>query len=629
MVSVYRALEGISGEVFVVDNNSIDGSVEMVQQKFPQTIIIANKENVGFSIANNQGIRVSTGKYVLLLNPDTVVSEDTFSKTITFLNHHSNAGGLGVRMIDGKGKFLPESKRGLPTPSVAFYKIFGLSALFPKSKKAGRYHLGFLPENKINKVDILSGAYMMMRKEALDKVGLLDEAFFMYGEDIDLSYRIQLGGYDNYYFPETKIIHYKGESTKKSSVNYVFVFYNAMIIFAKKHFSQNNANLFSFLINLAIYLRAGAALLVRFLKKAFLPFVDASLIISILFFITHYWKTLKDITFDQSILNIALPSYTLIWMTSIYFSGGYDKPFKSKSSLYGTLVGTIIILTLYALLPKSFQFSRLFILLGAFIVMLYYVVSRQLLSRFIGGAFSTSENKQKNFAIVGSKLEIERVEQLLKQNNPGNQTNYSISANDVKLENQLGTISQLDQIVHLHPIDEVIFCAKDISSNAIINWMVALNKYPIDFKIAHPDSLYLIGSNSTNTNGELYTIDLYNINTPSNKRNKRTFDFFVSLICILVLPITFWLYSNKTQFITNLVNCLIGKKTWVGFSFHSTSLSINLPKISDGIFNPTSNSQTIEPIIVDKLNMIYARDYSVKKDWDIFKKNLRYLDRKS
>ena len=629
MVSVYRALEGISGEVFVVDNNSIDGSVEMVQQKFPQTIIIANKENVGFSIANNQGIRVSTGKYVLLLNPDTVVSEDTFSKTITFLNQHSNAGGLGVRMIDGKGKFLPESKRGLPTPSVAFYKIFGLSALFPKSKKAGRYHLGFLPENKINKVDILSGAYMMMRKEALDKVGLLDEAFFMYGEDIDLSYRIQLGGYDNYYFPETKIIHYKGESTKKSSVNYVFVFYNAMIIFAKKHFSQNNANLFSFLINLAIYLRAGAALLVRFLKKAFLPFVDASLIISKLFFITHYWKTLKDITFDQSILNIALPSYTLIWMTSIYFSGGYDKPFKSKSSLYGTLVGTIIILTLYALLPKSFQFSRLFILLGAFIVMLYYVVSRQLLSRFIGGEFSTSENKQKNFAIVGSKLEIERVEQLLKQNNPGNQTNYSISVNDVKLENQLGTISQLDQIVHLHPIDEVIFCAKDISSNAIINWMVALNKYPIDFKIAHPDSLYLIGSNSTNTNGELYTIDLYNINTPSNKRNKRTFDFFVSLICILVLPITFWLYSNKKQFITNLVNCLIGKKTWVGFSYHSTSLSINLPKISDGIFNPTSNSQTIEPIIVDKLNMIYARDYSVKKDWDIFKKNLRYLDRKS
>ncbi len=629
MVSVYRALDGISGEVFVVDNNSIDGSVEMVQQKFPLANIIANKENVGFSIANNQGIRLSTGKYVLLLNPDTVVSEDTFSKTITFLNQHPNAGGLGVRMIDGKGVFLPESKRGLPTPSVAFSKIFGLSALFPRSKKAGRYHLGFLPENEINKVDILSGAYMMMRKEALDKVGLLDEAFFMYGEDIDLSYRIQLGGYDNYYFPETKIIHYKGESTKKSSVNYVFVFYNAMIIFAKKHFSQNNANLFSFLINLAIYLRAGAAILVRFIKKSFLPFIDACLIILKLFFITHYWKTFKDITFDQPILNIALPSYTLIWMCSIYFSGGYDKPFKTKTSLYGTLLGTIFILTLYALLPKSYQFSRLFIIVGAILVVLYYIISRQILARIIGGEFSLNEKKQKNFAIVGSPIEIERVEQLLKQSNPGNHINYGVSASDEKFENQLGTISQLDQIVHLHPIDEVIFCAKDISSNSIINWMVALNKHPIDFKIAHPDSLFLIGSNSTNSNGELYTIDLYTINTPSNKRNKRTFDILISLIGILLIPFTIYIYSNKKQFILNLFNCLIGKKTWVGFSFHSSNHPINLPKISDGIFNPTSNSQTTEPFLVDKLNMIYARDYSIKKDWDIFKKNLRSLDRKS
>jgi O-antigen biosynthesis protein len=629
LVSVYRALDGISGEVFVVDNNSIDGSVEMVQQKFPQVTIIANKENVGFSSANNQAIRLSSGKYVLLLNPDTVVSEDTFSKTISFLNLHPNAGGLGVRMIDGKGVFLPESKRGLPTPSVAFYKIFGLSALFPRSKKAGRYHLGFLPENETNKVDILSGAFMMMRKTALDKVGLLDEAFFMYGEDIDLSYRIQLGGYDNYYFPETNIIHYKGESTKKSSVNYVFVFYNAMIIFAKKHFSQNNANLFSILINLAIYLRAGFALLVRFIKKAILPFIDASLIITKLFFITHYWKTIKDITFDPSILQIALPGYTLIWMTSIYFSGGYDKPFRSKTSLYGTLLGTIFILTLYALLPKTFQFSRLFILVGAVIVSLYYIVSRQLLSRFIGGRFSTSEKKQKNFTIVGSAFEIERVEQLLKQSNPGNHTIYAVSASDSKSENQLGTISQLDQIVHLHPIDEVIFCAKDISSNAIINWMVALNKYPIDFKIAHPDSLFLIGSNSSNTNGELYTIDLYNINTPSNKRNKRTFDFVISFTGVLLVPFTIWFYLDKKQYLTNLIQCLIGKKTWVGFSIHSKSPTINLPKISEGIFTPTTNSQTSETVLIDKLNMIYARDYSVLKDWDIIKKNLRSLDRKS
>ncbi|MEZ4937615.1 MAG: glycosyltransferase family 2 protein, partial [Crocinitomicaceae bacterium] len=254
--SVFSALKKVDGEVWVVDNNSIDGSMAMVKAKFPQVRLIENKENVGFSKANNQAIRESQGKYVLLLNPDTVVEEDTFEKVVQFMNEHPDAGGLGVNMIDGKGNFLPESKRGLPTPSVAFYKIFGLSRLFPRSKKFGKYHLGYLSKEETHEIEILSGAFMLMRKEALDKVGLLDESFFMYGEDIDLSWRIILGGYKNYYYPGTRIIHYKGESTKKTSVNYVFVFYKAMIIFAKKHFSQKNARTFSFLINMAIYFRA-------------------------------------------------------------------------------------------------------------------------------------------------------------------------------------------------------------------------------------------------------------------------------------------------------------------------------------------------------------------------------------
>ena len=625
---MYNALETISGEVFVVDNNSIDGSVEMVQQKFPQVHLIANKQNVGFSTANNQAIKISNGKYVLLLNPDTVVSEDTFTKTITFLNQHPNAGGLGVRMIDGKGNFLPESKRGLPTPSVAFYKIFGLSSLFPTSKKAGRYHLGFLPENQINKVDILSGAFMLMRKEALDKVGLLDEAFFMYGEDIDLSYRIQLGGYDNYYFPETKIIHYKGESTKKSSVNYVFVFYNAMIIFAKKHFSENNANLFSFLINVAIYLRAAGALLVRFLKKSFLPAIDFCVLIAGLYGITVFWEIYKEIVFKNSILSIALPIYTLIWLFSIYFQGGYDKPFKIKSSFIGTFIGTFIILSIYALLPKSFQFSRLFILVGALLSSSYFIVSRFFLAFTFGGKFSSTEKKLKTFAIIGSPLEINRVEQLLKQSTTNDSKIVTISATDNKYDNQIGTLSQLDQIAHLHPIDEIIFCAKDITSNQIISWMVELNKYPIDFKIAHPDSLYLIGSNSTNTNGELYTLDLYNINTPKNKRNKRTFDFLSAFGILVVSPFIFWTYKNKKQLFENLLTCLIGKKTWVGLSLHKKHQLHNLPKISNGIFSPTYNMNDKDELLIEKLNLIYARDYSFFKDWEILKNNWKNIDKK-
>jgi len=202
LTSVRRAVSGIDADVWVVDNNSVDGSVRMVKEKFPEVKLIANKDNVGFSSANNQAIRESNGEYVLLLNPDTIVEDDTFTKIISFMDAHPDAGGLGVKMIDGKGNFLPESKRGLPTPDVAFYKIFGLSTFFPRSKTFGKYHLGYLDKDEIHEVEILSGAFMFMRRETLDKTGLLDEDFFMYGEDIDLSYRIIKAGYKNYYFPE-------------------------------------------------------------------------------------------------------------------------------------------------------------------------------------------------------------------------------------------------------------------------------------------------------------------------------------------------------------------------------------------------------------------------------------------
>jgi GT2 family glycosyltransferase len=159
--SVQKALKNVSGEVYVVDNNSIDGSVEMVRQKFPNLHLIANKHNLGFSKANNQAMEITQAEYVLLLNPDTVVEEDTFEKVIAFMDQHPEAGGLGVRMLDGKGKFLPESKRGLPTPAVAFYKIFGLSRIFPQSKRFGKYHLGYLSEFETHEIDILSGAFML------------------------------------------------------------------------------------------------------------------------------------------------------------------------------------------------------------------------------------------------------------------------------------------------------------------------------------------------------------------------------------------------------------------------------------------------------------------------------------
>ncbi len=259
--SVLAAVKDITCEIFVVDNHSSDGSLDMLRKKFGQVQLIDNKENVGFSRANNQAIRLAKGKYILLLNPDTVIPEDCLTKCLDFMEKTPDAGGLGARMLDGAGIYLPESKRGLPTPWVSFCKAFGLARLFPTNPKFGKYHLSYLNEMETHEVDVLSGAFMLMRKSALDVSGLLDESFFMYGEDVDLSYRIQKAGYKNYYFPETTILHFKGESTKRGSISFVRHFYKAMLLFSKKHFSDRFA--FTLFIYFGIAVRAVLALIKR------------------------------------------------------------------------------------------------------------------------------------------------------------------------------------------------------------------------------------------------------------------------------------------------------------------------------------------------------------------------------
>lgn len=252
--SVAEASRGIAVEVIVVDNASGDGSVEYLRERFPDVTIIASEENLGFARANNLAIRNSHGQYVLLLNPDTIVAEETFSNFISFMDSTPDAGGCGAYMLHTDGSFAPESRRGLPTPFVAFCKMSGLASLFPKSRTLGRYYMRYLNENEVNRIEIMSGAFMFLRRDALDKAGLLDEDFFMYGEDIDLSYRILKAGYNNYFLP-SRILHYKGESTVKSSYRYVHTFYRAMELFFNKHYAHYSI-LLSLPIKLAIWGRA-------------------------------------------------------------------------------------------------------------------------------------------------------------------------------------------------------------------------------------------------------------------------------------------------------------------------------------------------------------------------------------
>jgi GT2 family glycosyltransferase len=256
LCSIGRALQGLSAEVFVIDNASTDGSVDYLEEEFPDFTFIANTENKGFAKANNQVLNRCTGRYVLYLNPDTIVPEDCFRKCIAFLDNTPDAGALGVRMIDGAGQFLPESKRAFPSPVTSFFKLTGLSSLFPSSAVFSRYSLGHLSQYQNHVVDVLAGAFIMARRDLLQQLGGFDESFFMYGEDVDLSYRIQQLGFKNYYFAQSTIIHFKGESTRKGSLNYVRMFYRAMAIFVQKHYGGSKAKLYNMGLQTAIGMRA-------------------------------------------------------------------------------------------------------------------------------------------------------------------------------------------------------------------------------------------------------------------------------------------------------------------------------------------------------------------------------------
>lgn len=630
--SVFKASKNIDTEIFVVDNNSVDGSAQLIREKFPNIHFIENKDNVGFSRANNQAIKLSKGKYILLLNPDTVVEEDTFTNVIDFMDEHPDAGGLGVKMIDGKGTFLPESKRGLPTPWVAFYKMFGLSKLFPKSKKFGKYHLSFLDDNEIHEVDVLAGAFMLMRKSALDKVGLLDETFFMYGEDIDLSYRITQGGFKNYYFPETTIIHYKGESTKKGTLNYVKVFYNAMIIFVKKHFPGGKAGIFAFLIRLAIYFRALLSITKRVLQKIYLPVLDGFLMFIGFLFITPVWENLRfgnPAYYPREFMQVVVPVYVLLFLFGILFSGGYKKPVSIYKISRGLLWGLISVLLVYSLVDEKYRFSRALILLGVAWSGLILILFRLVFHWLKVTGFGLDIKRARKIAIVGHSKEAKRVKQILEETRIQSQLAGFIALDKTdKGPNYIGHLSQLTEIIRINRIDEIIFCAENISSAEIIRSMLDLTQLDIEYKIAPPESISIIGSNSIHTAGDLYVVNMNAISKSSNTRKKRLFDAGFSILFLVLSPITTWFYKEKVTFISNIFSVLRGKKSWIGYIPEENTFE-TLPVLKKGILNPGDlfSEITLDTEKISQLNMLYAKDYSLLTDAEIFLKAWKNLDR--
>ncbi len=628
--SVFRALEGLSGEVIVVDNASSDGSVEMLKAHFGDRIVLmANADNPGFARANNQAMRLAQGRYFLLLNPDTIVAEDTFRTCLSYMDAHPKAGALGVYMQDGNGQFLPESKRALPTPWVSFYKIFGLAALFPRSKRFGQYHLTYLDKEQTHEIEILSGAYMWMRKEVLDKVGLLDETYFMYGEDIDLSWRIIQAGYRNVYVAGTNILHYKGESTKKGSLNYVRVFYQAMIIFAKRHFGGRKRLGFIFAIRLAVYLRAFLALSQRLIRRAGFPLLEGVLIYGIMYGIQAYWqhyvKYIEGGQYPQEFTQRYLPAYALVFVTLLVLGGAYKRPFRLRPLLLAPFWGFIGIATATYMFPWVENFSRAIVGLSAVFTSLLSLGLRGLIHWRENGQFFFTEPLRKRVLLVGTPEEVDQASDLIRSS-----LDYRVdvigaaTSGSPQLVERVGSADQLPALVRLYDVQELIFSNRMSPTSKVLDLMRQMSKEPLEMKILPPEQEVLIGPHAVITAQEGRSLAEI-LHSKGAQRAKRQVDWVLSTGLLLCFPAMAIGYQRPWSALKALCRVWIGQHSLVGYAGLSTKGLPKLKKAYLSLRDRIGGLSAGEALPEESMNRAYARDYRWELDVEIVWKGWRHI----
>lgn len=469
LYSVTRAAKSLDAEIIVVDNNSSDGSRLFFEGKFPGVTFLWIMENLGFAKANNKALIRATGKYILFLNPDTLLPEDCLVKSISFFESQATAGGLGIHMINGSGKFLKESKRSLPSPITALYKLFGLSALFPTSRLFNHYYAGHLEEGKNNEVDVLSGAFMMIKKEVLDTIGGFDEDFFMYGEDIDLSYRIQQAGYKNFYFAESTIIHFKGESTRKNSVAYVNMFYRAMQIFVDKHHAQNKAGLYNVLLRTAIWIRALISFLHRFMQWIAIPFTDTIIILFSFWVSSRVWDT--NVSGQRELLFAAsFFIFSILFLTASYLSGAYRGKYKQSQVNNAVLSAFVVLSGTYLIFPSLLRISAGTVLFSPLIAYLLLTLFRLLLLCLnVLKAYVAKENRRT--LIVGSVDEYDAASAVMRSSGIRRHILGRVEVTEADGAKAIGHISGLRQLLKKYRPEEVILCEGRLSFKEIIEWV--------------------------------------------------------------------------------------------------------------------------------------------------------------
>jgi GT2 family glycosyltransferase len=624
LASVTKALLQIESEIIVVDNASVDDSVRMIRQLFPQVKCIESKINLGFAKANNLAVSQAKGNYILLLNPDTIVTEECFHKCIAFMDDHADAGALGVKMIDGSGHFLPESKRGFPDLWNSFCRMCGIYKLLPRSAVFNGYYAGQIDSNQINKVDVLSGAFMFIRKSVWDSIKGLDEDFFMYGEDIDLSYRIQKAGYSNYYFPGVTIVHYKGESTSKGSLNYVIAFYKAMILYTRKHVYGGNKWILISLLSVIVWLKAMITSVHTAFSALRLMCLDIAALAVGFYLIRYYWATSYHSNPEYynnraTWYNLAL--FIIIWIACFFYQGVYEKKFSLKDLLIASIWGFVFSLMIYALLPETWRASRMLLVLSFLWVIIYSMISRLILHRIHLKSWIIGSDKKLNVLIIGDELQVQQAKILLNQK----RQEFNILQKDPE-EIRAYSISQWNDFIRINHVEEFIFCQKNFDWKYLLEIMKELSPL-VNYKIMSESGAGIIGSPSKNNKGEIYSLDLdYNLSQKVYIRQKRLFDLMFSLVLLSFSWLFVFVFNNKKQYLKNILRIIMGKLTWV--SYHrNNDPDIYLPLMKPGILYPVpSASHVLSGEFETHLLSMYAWNYSVWSDLEICLRDFQKLD---
>lgn len=604
--SIQQATNHLTIDIWVVDNNSVDDSVETIRRDFPDVHLIANTDNAGFGTANNQAIRECQGEFVLILNPDTIVQEDTLETMVSFMRTHPSCGALGCRILNPDGSFAPESRRAFPTPSIAFWRMTGLGKLFPRSKRFGGYNMTYLPIDEAAEVDALSGSCMMTRREALlgpRGAGLFDEDFFMYGEDLDLCYRIQQAGWGIWYTPDTCIIHYKGESTKKGEIRYVRLFYGAMLLFIEKHLDHQPATVPASLLRFGIMLRASFTLLGNGLRRLLPPAMDFVGVYAATVMMAYLRFEQTGTTFTSRFLATVAPALALVAILAIAVGGGYrrSRQYPFLPVFIGLLVAFLVVSTL-SLFLQQFAFSRFALLtslpLSALLLSSWRLVKAR--KRLAG----------RSAILVGSAAEAGRLHRLMAAH-PRPEFTLAGYVSDEEEAAQVGRVprvgrpSGLRDLVRIRGYNDIVFAAGDLANQTIIRHMQALRDLDVQFRILSAGGDHIIGKATINhlAAGSLFGAPprVVELRSPAARR---FFDWSVGLLLALLYPIL-WLASRCTspdsglrrgvKRLKGLPGVFAGSMSLVGTSERSKDVIPDIWGMQPGLF-PVSNSLSPEEL---------------------------------